>query len=584
MRRLHVQLSPAEVDTGPEPGKVYLPVDVLRATTCMVKALASDALDIYPFESAYSLELFAGTLDKASFRVAHESDCVRQEGADFGNSPAEYSQSTCGGRRILMVTSNGAPLVKALEGAEHLLVLSFANLSVTADYLNALDGEAVVVCAGWLGSFALEDTLCAGALAQALCDRDPGLELTEAAKTAKTLFEGVSADLPAAVARTEAGARLIELGFEEDVAFCAQRDTLPVVVLAQGMPMRLVAHGRSVALTPIDPPETMAEKTLEPDSSDPTPPQDPNDNHGAGDDGGDDGGQGDPEGSKDPEPRFRIRSMSLGDHLVELRRKLIFSVIIVLAAFVVTFLFSQPVVDFLLLPVDRAFTSVARADVARMVEKKGEKMPVGKELAERILTQKGGIIAFKPEEVFLGYLKVSLIVAIFLSSPLWMWQLWSFIAVGLYSSERRYIYFFAPAVYFFFTSGVLFLYFIVLPLGLTFLLGFGEHPLIGRTVAFGSYMNFCLLLSLMMGLVFQTPLVMLFLTKIGLVRPATFAARRKHVLLGTFILAAIITPPDVVTQILLAIPLMGLYELGIFLSRFAFTRKEKARTAQGEES
>jgi sec-independent protein translocase protein TatC len=148
------------------------------------------------------------------------------------------------------------------------------------------------------------------------------------------------------------------------------------------------------------------------------------------------------------------------------------------------------------------------------------------------------------------------------------------VAKGLYPSERIYVWLFGPAVYVFFSGGVLFLYFVLLPIGLGFLLGFGEHELFSRTVAFGSYMNFCLLLAVLMGTVFQLPLVMLFLARVGIVKPETFSGKRRYVILAMFVGAALITPPDVVTQVILALPLLALYEFGLILAKFAYKRRQ----------
>jgi sec-independent protein translocase protein TatC len=582
MRKLHVLFSPAELTGVPETGRIYLPVDALRSSVNVAQALLSGASEIYPFESDYSLELFARTLPASSFVRAVEKDCLRADDADLGNSPSEFTPEVVAGRRVLMSTSNGTPLLKMLEGAGEVVVFSLANLSAAADYLSALDGEGVVVCSGWKGGFALEDAVCAGALAVELVRRNPGLELTEAAEAARTIYAR-SADNPSeAFDKSDAGRRLRSLGFEGDVAFCSRRDTLPVVPVGRGVPLRIVSHDRVGNPAPPPPPpagEPAPESEGTPASEASNAGESP-EGAGRGGDGAGAGGRGESAGRDKPGRFGPGPKMSLGRHLEELRKKIIGAVLIILAAFVVCFLFSQDLVDFLLGPVDRAFRQVAEEDLRREYMEEGKPVPGGEDLEKAVRERIGTVIAFTPQEVFLNYVKVSLIVAVFLSAPLWMFLLWSFVAAGLYPGERRYIYFFAPAIGVFFWAGVLFLYFVVLPIGLSFLLGFGQHERLSRTVGFGSYMNFCLLLSVLMGIVFQLPLVMLFLTKVGLVKPSTLAGKRRYVILGIFVGAALITPPDVITQLLLAAPLLLLFEVGLVLSKWAY----RSRTARSGES
>ena len=124
-----------------------------------------------------------------------------------------------------------------------------------------------------------------------------------------------------------------------------------------------------------------------------------------------------------------------------------------------------------------------------------------------------------------------------------------------------------------FGAGAGFGYIVVLPLGLRFLLGFGS-PAIEPMLSISKYISFVGMLTIAFGIIFQLPLAMVFMTRIGIVTPQTFTAKRKVVIVLIFIVAAILTPPDVITQILMAIPLMALYEVGIIFSRMIYRKKQ----------
>lgn len=167
---------------------------------------------------------------------------------------------------------------------------------------------------------------------------------------------------------------------------------------------------------------------------------------------------------------------------------------------------------------------------------------------------------------FTAHIMVSIIVGIIISFPYIFHQIWSFVKPGLRKEEIktvRGITFFTSLLFF---SGVLFGYFVIVPLSLQFLgsYQFGDTPVITTVL---SYMKLVTIISLAAGLVFQLPIFVYFLSKIGLVTPEILKKYRKHALVGIFVLAAVITPPDVTSQILVAIPVLFLYEISIVVSR-----------------
>lgn len=180
-----------------------------------------------------------------------------------------------------------------------------------------------------------------------------------------------------------------------------------------------------------------------------------------------------------------------------------------------------------------------------------------------------------PADAFVGYMKISLISGLILSSPWVFYQLWMFIAAGLYSYERRYVRIAVPFSSALFVIGALFFLFVVAPISLGFFLSFGDYIGVSSNWTFQKYISFITMLMLVFGLGFQTPIAIFVLNRTGLLSIKSLRASRRYVFIGVFAVAAIATPPDVISQITLALPLYVLFELGIYLSWFA-ERKRKS--------
>jgi sec-independent protein translocase protein TatC len=179
------------------------------------------------------------------------------------------------------------------------------------------------------------------------------------------------------------------------------------------------------------------------------------------------------------------------------------------------------------------------------------------------------LVFIAPHEAFMARIKIAVFGGLFLSSPYILYQAWYFIRTGLKESEKRYVIFFGPLSFVFFVAGAAFGYLVIVPIGIDFLLGFSSE-LLEPMISVAKYISFIGLLTLAFGLVFQLPIASLFLTKIGLVTPRVLASRRREAVVSVFVAAAILTPPDIVTQCLMAVPLILLYELGIIFSRMAY--------------
>lgn len=237
-------------------------------------------------------------------------------------------------------------------------------------------------------------------------------------------------------------------------------------------------------------------------------------------------------------------TMSLGDHLEELRRRLIYALAGVAVCVVVSLLLGRYIIVFLKGP----FLTVM-GDDAQL-----------------------GTLA--PAEGFTSYLKIVLISALVVSSPWTFYHLWMFVAAGLYSQEKRYVHMAVPFSSGLFITGAVFFLVVVAPLALKFFVKCNNFLGLSSNWTFPYYIAFVTHLMLVFGIAFQTPIAIFFLTRTGLVSCQSLRNSRKFVLLGIVVLAAIATPPDVISQVTLAVPLYLLYELGILLSAIADRKKK----------
>jgi sec-independent protein translocase protein TatC len=184
-------------------------------------------------------------------------------------------------------------------------------------------------------------------------------------------------------------------------------------------------------------------------------------------------------------------------------------------------------------------------------------------------------------EAFFTFLKVSLLSGLRLAIPVIMFEFWMFVAPGLYKNERKLMLPIVIISSFFFVGGALFGYFIVFPYGFQFLLGFATETL-RPFPSMKEYLSFSAKLLLAFGFVFELPIVITFLARIGLVTVDFLKKNRKYAILLFFVGSAILTPPDVVTQVMMSIPLMILYEISIFGARI-FGKKPISATYKDSE-
>lgn len=241
------------------------------------------------------------------------------------------------------------------------------------------------------------------------------------------------------------------------------------------------------------------------------------------------------------------------EHLGELRDRLVRSFIAVGIGFACAYFFKEKLFEILIAPL-----------VTAMGESGNAKM----------------IFTGLPE-AFFTYLKVSFLAGIMAASPVLFYEFWMFISPGLYRTEKKYLLPIVVLSVFFFLVGSSFGYFIVFPYGFAFFLGFATDT-IQAMPSMKEYLGFASKMLLAFGLVFELPLVLTFMARMGLVTVEFLKKNRKYALLIFFVGAALITPPDVVTQIMMALPLMVLYEISIIGARI-FGKKAKTEVPEEAE-
>jgi sec-independent protein translocase protein TatC len=238
--------------------------------------------------------------------------------------------------------------------------------------------------------------------------------------------------------------------------------------------------------------------------------------------------------------------LPLTAHLEELKKRLVRSLIAIGIGFVVCYYFKDPLFKIITKPLL-------------------EVMP------------KGSYMIFTSlPEAFFTYIKVAFFASLFLTAPFTLYQIWKFISPGLYPREKKYVVPFVLTSSLLFIGGILFAYFLALPPAFGFFVEFSTDTL-RPMFTMREYLSFALKLLLAFGVSFQLPVFIFFMTKLGIVNSRILAKQRRYAILIIFIAAAILTPsPDAFTQIIMAIPLMILYEISVFIAKFVEKKKKEA--------
>ncbi len=226
-------------------------------------------------------------------------------------------------------------------------------------------------------------------------------------------------------------------------------------------------------------------------------------------------------------------SMSLSGHLKELRNRIAISVIVLVVTFLIGLNYSPQLVD--------------------------------------ILTDMGTIygyefVALEPAELLMQYFGLAFLIAIVLTFPLLIYQIWAFIRPGLKKNENKIFLLVITFGLICFIIGILFAYKVMLPFMLRFLINVGKDSVVTSSISIAKYITFLLTIFLIFGVVFEMPVVTVALTQLGLLKVEWLKKARKVVIIVIFVLSATITPPDIVSQVMVALPMIGLYQLSILIS------------------
>ena len=251
-----------------------------------------------------------------------------------------------------------------------------------------------------------------------------------------------------------------------------------------------------------------------------------------------------PQDKKQKKSKDTAKEMPFLDHLEELRGRILWSLGSVVLFMVVAFPFSGIILDLLTLPNDK-------------------------------LGNASKLIFLKPTGMIMVRMELALVVGIIVSLPILFYHFWSFVAPGLLPRERKYI---LPAIAYTigcFLAGTAFSYFIMIPTVLPFLYAMGTET-IEATINITEYISFVLRLILVSGVIFELPVMSFFLSRVGILSPEFLRKYRRYGIVLIVIIGAVVTPPDVVSQIMMAIPLIFLYEVSIWVSHVGYRKKQES--------
>lgn len=252
--------------------------------------------------------------------------------------------------------------------------------------------------------------------------------------------------------------------------------------------------------------------------------------------------------------------MSFFDHLEELRWHIVRSLAAVLFFSITAFVFNEFVFESVIFgPKSKDFVTY------RVLCSLSDNLGLGKTLCMQ--PPKFDFITKEVGELFFTDLKVAFMVGLICAIPYLFWEIWRFVKPGLYEKERRTARNAVGICSFLFFLGVFFGYFVISPFAITFLIGYNLPGVEEMQTPIGSYINYMVMLTFPVGLVFELPVAAYVLTKLGVLSSNFMKTHRKHAVAIIIVLSAIITPPDVVSQILIALPLIGLYQIGIVIAK-----------------
>lgn len=239
---------------------------------------------------------------------------------------------------------------------------------------------------------------------------------------------------------------------------------------------------------------------------------------------------------------MKVNQMSLIEHVTELRRRLLIVAISFVVFFIAGFFLAKPAIVYL------------------------QGTDEAKELT---------LNAFNLTDPLYVFMQFAFIIGLVLTSPIILFQLWAFVSPGLYEKERKVTLGYIPIAIMLFLAGVSFSYYILFPFVVDFMKRISNDLDVNQVIGINEYFHFLLQLTIPFGLLFQMPVILMFLTRLGIVTPMFLAKIRKYAYFTLLVIAALITPPELLSHMMVTVPLLILYEISIFISRAAYLKSQK---------
>ncbi|MCY8490925.1 twin-arginine translocase subunit TatC [Bacillus atrophaeus] len=239
---------------------------------------------------------------------------------------------------------------------------------------------------------------------------------------------------------------------------------------------------------------------------------------------------------------MKVNQMSLIEHITELRRRLLIVAISFVVFFIAGFFLAKPAIVYL------------------------QGTDEAKELT---------LNAFNLTDPLYVFMQFAFIIGLVLTSPIILFQLWAFVSPGLYEKERKVTLGYIPIAIMLFLAGVSFSYYILFPFVVDFMKRISNDLDVNQVIGINEYFHFLLQLTIPFGLLFQMPVILMFLTRLGIVTPMFLAKIRKYAYFTLLVIAALITPPELLSHMMVTVPLLILYEISIFISRTAYRKSQK---------
>jgi len=227
--KLDVLFSPVQADELFFTGKTTVVIDVLRASSTIITALANGAKEIVPVGTVEFAVKVSGGIFGGQTLLGGERNTKKIEGFALGNSPSEYTKEIVSGKSIVFYSTNGSRAIVKAKYSANLFVCSFNNLSVLAKHLKKLNGDVIILCSGNNNLFNLEDSVCAGMLVNEFVTVDKKVELTDSSISAMSLYKSFGKNIFKMLSETDHGRLLIDNGFKDDLIACAELNNTEVI-------------------------------------------------------------------------------------------------------------------------------------------------------------------------------------------------------------------------------------------------------------------------------------------------------------------------------------------------------------------